>query len=150
VGTATASVWIQAPPEDVWRIYVDPARIPDWQTGSPKIEDISGFPDEPGSTYVSRRSPGAAKTTVVESDPPRRLVTRTQAYYGLNFDVVSELTPEGDGTRLVLRTDTEWPPRRKLLGKLVELAILNPREVRKELALLKNLVEQAGFDPARR
>ncbi len=29
MGAADHSVWIQARPEDVWRVYVDPTRIPD-------------------------------------------------------------------------------------------------------------------------
>jgi uncharacterized protein YndB with AHSA1/START domain len=35
MGTIDYSVWIQASPEDVWWIYIDPIRIPEWQTGSP-------------------------------------------------------------------------------------------------------------------
>ena len=110
MGAANWSVWIQARPEDVWRTYVDPARIPDWQTGSPVIEDISGAGDEPGTTYISRRGPGAAQTTVLEAVRPRHLVTRTQAYFGLQLGLTSELTSQGEGTRLELRARTQWPP----------------------------------------
>jgi len=142
MGTANYSVFIQARPDDVWRVYVDPSRIPDWQTGSPVIEDISGAGDRAGTTYVSRRGPGAARTTVLEASPPRRLVTRTQAYLGLQLDVSSELVPEGEGTRLELHVQTAWPRGRALLGKLIELVVLSPSEARKELARLKMLVEQ--------
>src|SRR5829696_7410791 len=92
VGVIQHSVWIQAQPDEVWRLYVNPSRVADWQTGSP-VEGITGPGDEPGTTYVSRRSPGAAYTTVVEADPPRRLKTETEAYFGLRFDVVSRLEP---------------------------------------------------------
>ena len=143
MGAASYSVWIQARPEDVWRTYVDPSRIPDWQTGSPVIEDISGAGDEPGTTYISRRGPGAAQTTVLEAVRARHLVTRTQAYFGLQLDLTSELTSEGEGTRLELRARTQWPPGRALLGKLIEVVILNPLEGRRELARLKRLVEQS-------
>lgn len=50
-------VWIGAAPERVWRTYVDPAHIPQWQTGKPVIDEVTGAPGEPGSTYVSRRGP---------------------------------------------------------------------------------------------
>ena len=142
MGTANYSVVIRARPEDVWRVYVDPSRIPDWQTGSPVIEDISGAGDGPGTTYVSRRGPGAARTTVLEAIRPRRLVTRTQAYLGLQLDLVSEFLSTGEGTLLELHVRTEWPRGRALLGKLIELVILSPSEARKELARLKTLVEQ--------
>jgi uncharacterized protein YndB with AHSA1/START domain len=142
MGASNFSVWIQARPEDVWRIYVDPSRIPDWQTGSPVIEDVSGAGDEPGTTYVSRRGPGTAQTTVLEAARPRHLVTRTEAYLGMQLDLITDLTPEGEGTLLELRARTEWPRGRALLGKLIEVVILNPSEARRELARLKTLVEQ--------
>ena len=94
MGAASYSVWIQARPEDVWRTYVDPSRIPDWQTGSPVIEDISGAGDEPGTTYISRRGPGAAQTTVLEAVRARHLVTRTQAYFGCSSTSLRSSRPK--------------------------------------------------------
>jgi len=135
-------------PEEVWRVYVDPSRIPEWQTGSPVIEDVRGAGDRPGTTYTSKRGPGVAQTTVLEAERPRRLVTRTQAYLGLQFDVVSQLEPEADGTRLELRAETHWPRGLGLLGKLVELAVLSRHEGEKELANLKELVEREADVPA--
>jgi hypothetical protein len=38
MGTIDYSAWIEASPEGVWSIYVDPISIPEWQTGSPVIE----------------------------------------------------------------------------------------------------------------
>ncbi len=135
------SVWIHASPEEVWRVYVDPSRIPEWQTGSPVIEEVRGSGDKPGSTYVSRRRPGAARTTVIDVDKPGRLMTSTEAYLGLRFDVTSSLTPQADGTLLELRAQTHWPRGLGLLGKLVEAVILSPREAQKELGRLKQLIE---------
>jgi hypothetical protein len=106
------------------------------------IEDISSAGDEPGTTYVSRRGPGAAQTTVLEAVRPRHLVTRTQAYLGLQLDLISVLTSEGGGTMLEVRARTEWPRGRALLGKLIEMVILNPLEASRELARLKTLVER--------
>jgi hypothetical protein len=59
----------------------------------------------------------------------------------LRFEVVSQLEPEADGTRLDLRAETHWPRGLGLLGKLVELAVLSRREGSKELSRLKALVE---------
>ena len=133
MGAVDYSVWIRALPEDVWRVYVDPSRIPEWQTGSPVIEEVHGPADQPGSTYVSRRSPGAARTTVRKAGKPSRLMTTTEAYFGLRFYVESLLTPQSGGTH--------WPKGLGLLGKLVEAAILSPREGQKELGRLKALIE---------
>ena len=141
MGVLEHSVWISARPEQVWLVYTDPRRIPDWQTGSPVILDVQGTGATAGSTYVSRRRPGSACTTVVEAEQPRRLVTRTQAYLGVRFDVISWLEAEADGTRLSLRAETRWPRGLGLLGMLVERVILNPREAERELRNLKTLVE---------
>ena len=147
MGDLEHSVWIQAPADEVWRIYVDPRRIPDWQTGSPVIEDVTGSGDAPGSTYVSRRGPGRATTTVLEAERPRRLVTGTDAYLGLRFTVVSTLEALDDGTRLDLRVQTRWPRGLGLVGRLVEAAVLSRREAAKELGRLKALVESRAPGP---
>ena len=95
MGTLEYSVWIEAAPERVWRIYADPARLPEWQTGRPVIEDISGAPGEPGSSYVSRRGRLVARTTVQRAAAPHELVTWTDAYLGLRFEVTSRLDGPG-------------------------------------------------------
>ena len=141
---------IRAKPKNVWAIYVDPRRIPEWQTGSPVIEDMNGVGGAVGSSYVSRRSPGTARTTVKEADPPHRLVTTTDAYFGLRLQVESRLEPTAEGTRLELLAETHWPRGLRLLGRLVELIILSDREARKELANFKALVErEVGAGPSR-
>ena len=141
MGAIEYSVWIRCTPEELWRIYVDPMRIPEWQTGSPVIDEIHGAGDQPGSTYVSRRRPGAARTTVIEADKPRLLRTSTEAYFGLRFDLTSTLTQQAGGTSLRLHAETHWPRRLPLVGRLVEAAILSRREGEKELGRLKRLVE---------
>ncbi|WP_426225171.1 SRPBCC family protein [Pseudarthrobacter sp. DSP2-3-2b1] len=151
MGALEYSEWIKASPEDVWRVYADPSRLPEWQTGSPVIVRIEGAGDQPGSIYTSTRGPGTARTTVLSADPPHRLVTRSVAYFGLTFDVDSRLLPERNGTLLRLRVETHWPRGLGLVGRLVERAILSGSEARKELANLKAIVErEAGKPPARR
>ena len=142
MGVLEYSVWIKATPEQVWQTYVDPHRIPDWQTGKPAIVDVQGASSEAGSTYVSKRGPLAARTTVLTADVPRELVTSTDAYFGLRFEVTSRLGERSGGTDLQLRVATRWRRGFGPVAKIVELAILNPREARKELANLKALVER--------
>ena len=143
MGVLEYSVWINAAPETVWGTYVDPTRIPDWQTGNPVIGDVQGAPGEPGSMYVSRRGPLAARTTVLAADVPRELVTRTEAHFGLSFELTTRLSGRlGGGTDLQIRAATRWRRRWGPVARIVELAILSPREARKELATLKALVER--------
>ena len=142
--TAEYAVSIAASPAAVWDVYVDPVRIPDWQTGSPSIEQVDGTAGELGSSYVSRRGAGSAHTTVVTSDRPRRLVTRTNAYLGLELEVDSRLEPRADGALLVLRVRTWWPRGLRWLGRIIERAILSSAEASRELRNLKVLVEQGA------
>ena len=142
MGVLEYSVWIQAAPEKVWGIYVDPTRVADWQTGKPVVGDLHGAPGEVGSTYVSRRGRLAARTTVLAAEVSRELVTRTDAYFGLQVEVTSRLEGRSGGTELQLRAETHWRRRLGPFAKLVELAVLSPREARRELAQLKALVER--------
>ena len=141
MGAVDYVIWIDASPDQVWRVYVDPSRIPEWQTGSPVIEEMRGEAGQLSSSYVSRRRPGAAHTTVIDVDKPHLLMTRSEAYFGLRFDVTSSLTAQAGGTLLELHVQTHWPRGARLLGKLVEAVILGQREGRKELAILKALIE---------
>ena len=136
------SVWIEAAPEIVWRAYVDPTRIPEWQTGRPVIGDVQGEFGVPGSSYVSRRGRLAARTTVSTADVPRELVTRTEAYFGLRFVVASRLSGRAGGTDLQLRVTTQWRRGFAPVARIVERAILSPAEAQKELDNLKALVER--------
>ncbi|GAA3153288.1 hypothetical protein GCM10010531_00120 [Blastococcus jejuensis] len=145
-GTTDHSVWIRADAAAVWDVYTDPRRIPEWQTGSPVVGDLHGA-GEAGTTYVSRRGRLAATTVVVSAERPRRLVSRTVASLGLTFTVESTLQAVGGGTRLDLTVQTEWPRGLRLLGRIVELAILGRREAAKELTRLKALVEGGGPGP---
>ena len=147
MGILEHSVWIKARPEDVWKAYVDPGRLPEWQTGSPVIADVHGMAGQTGSTYASSRRPGTARTAVLSAEPPRRIVTRTVAYFGLKFDVDTRLEPEGNGTTLRLRAETHWPRGLGLPGRLVERAVLSGSEARKELANLKALIEREVQEP---
>jgi len=142
MGVVEYSIWINAVPEQVWNTYVDPARLPAWQTGKPVISQLHGAPGEAGSTYVSKRGPLSARTTVLSTDSSRELVTRTDAYFGLQFEVTSRLKRRSGGTELQLRAETRWRHRLGPVAKIVELAILSPREAQKELKNLKTLVER--------
>jgi uncharacterized protein YndB with AHSA1/START domain len=142
MGQVEYSVWIDAAPEAVWQVYVDPARIPDWQTGRPSVVDVLGQAGEPGSSYRTRRGPLVARTVVVAARAPHELQTRTEAYLGLQLEVTSRLGGRAGGTELQLVVVTHWRRRLGPVARLVELAVLNPGENRKELALLKALVER--------
>lgn len=55
--------------------------------------------------------------------------------------MTADLVAERGGTSLQLQAQTLWPMGLRLIGRLVELAFLNPREANRELKRLKVLVE---------
>ena len=69
-------------------------------------------------------------------------MTTTDAYLGMQMRVTSRLVGSAGGTDLRFEVATSWPRGRRMLGRLVELAVLNGREQRKELGYLKDLVER--------
>jgi uncharacterized protein YndB with AHSA1/START domain len=142
MGALERSIWISAAPSLVWELYTDIDRIAEWQTGDPRVLEVSGRGDEVGTTYIVRRGPGAARTTVTKAVCPAVHASRTEAYLGLSFDLTTNLSDEKGGTRLVIRAQTHWPSGLGLVGRLIEFAILNPREANRELERLKHLVER--------
>jgi hypothetical protein len=51
-----------------------------------------------------------------------------------------------DTSHLELIAETHWPRGRRLVGKLVERAMLSPREADKELTNLKTIIEREAAD----
>jgi len=142
MGTVQYSIWIGAPPGLVWDVFTDLDRIPDWQTGDPRVVEISGPGYEVGTKYTVRRGPGGARTTVTRAVRPAVYASRTNAYLGLSYDLTTNFLSEKDGTRLQLLAQTHWPKGLGLVGRVVEFAFLNGREATRELERLKVLVER--------
>ena len=87
-------------------------------------------------------APLAATTTVVAADGPHGLTARIDAYLGLELAVTSGLVERAGGTDLQVRAITNWRRRWGPIAAIVEMAILNPAEARKELSNLKALLER--------
>jgi uncharacterized protein YndB with AHSA1/START domain len=135
-------IWIEASPDDVWAVYTDLDRIPEWQTGAPRVAEASGSGGVVGTTYLVRRGPMTSRSTITAADAPAHHASHTQAVLGLTFDLVADLTAADGGTRLALEARTEWPRGLRLVGRAVESALLSEREAVKELTNLKTLVER--------
>ena len=150
MGTIQHSIWIRAAPSIVWDVYTDLDRIPAWQTGDPRVVEVTGRGDEVGTTYIVRRGAGAARTTVTEAVRPEPHRSRTKAYFGLSFELTAKLLPERSGTKILLEAQTHWPKGLGLLGRVVEFAVLNAREANRELERLRVLVESEAADESPR
>jgi hypothetical protein len=98
---ASVSARFAAPPDSIWTSLTDVAAFPSWRPGVSRVELL---PDENGQRgWREIGNHDAVPYRVVESDSPRRLVTRIADQnlpYGGSWTY--ELTPDGSGTRLTI------------------------------------------------
>jgi uncharacterized protein YndB with AHSA1/START domain/DNA-binding transcriptional ArsR family regulator len=98
-------IYIQAPPELIWQALTDPEMTPHYYFGSRIESDFL-----PGSPYVYRSPDGSPVLdgTIVESDPPRRLVMTFHPHWGGEGEdtpvtrVTWEITPDEQQCKLAV------------------------------------------------
>jgi uncharacterized protein YndB with AHSA1/START domain len=80
---AENSITVDASPEDVFSVLLDPRTYPDWVVGCDDIRDVDEHWPAPGSRFHHTVGVGPLKTddttTVVEIDTPHRLVLEAHA-----------------------------------------------------------------------
>jgi uncharacterized protein YndB with AHSA1/START domain len=88
------------PPERVWRALVDPDELAVWLMPTDFAPEVGReFSLETGTAEI-----GTVRGEVLEIDEPRRLRCRWSGVFG-DTEVLFELFPEADGTRLRVRHD---------------------------------------------
>jgi uncharacterized protein YndB with AHSA1/START domain len=132
-------IHIEAPVEEVWKFYCDPANWPDFMPRA-TFSDFSGPIDEVGTTYVGgMRMMGYEMSTtyeIVEVEPERLLHERSE-WQENRF----HFKPDGDETDLVVESDWEMPG--KVPGFIKDMVSKGwgERNFRNALADMKALVE---------
>jgi hypothetical protein len=140
MGSYSYAVWIEAPPQRAYDLYTDLDRIGEWQEGNPRITDISGDPGRAGSTYISRRGRFGSRFELMTAERPASQVVEFDGPMGLRAEMSSQFAPEEGGTKLAISLIARW--RFPLIGRILELAIFNPRIAKRELGRLKALAER--------
>jgi uncharacterized protein YndB with AHSA1/START domain len=117
---AASRIRLPAPPEDIWAVLTDFGGHAEWRPGLKKVElgpDIDGLP----SWYEVCASNLKVHFRVVESKPPRRLVTRLVGdKLPLTGSWVYELTATPEGTELVVtEQDRIFSPFFRFLTRFV-------------------------------
>jgi uncharacterized protein YndB with AHSA1/START domain len=109
--------YIDAPPERVFAVLSDPASYGDWVVGSQAVRGADrGFPDA-GTRFHHRLGPIWPfviddDTEVLEVEPPRRLVLKTNAKLLGSARVELRLAPDGAGTRVtMIEEPVAWQTR---------------------------------------
>jgi len=105
----TSSITLGQPPDSVWQVVRDLGGITAWW---PEMKEAVRLPDKDGHEAWRQKVGGFDMPLVVlESEPPRRLVTKIDAPSGAAFGGTwtYELTPDGGGggTRISV-TESGW------------------------------------------
>ena len=104
---ATSTVTLHQPPDSVWKVVRDLGGTPAWWS---EIKESVRQPDRNGQEVWRQKMSGwDVPLLVLESTPPRRLVTQIDTSAGGAFGGAwtYELTPDSGGTRISV-TEAGW------------------------------------------
>ena len=103
------TIHVDTPPEAVWEVLADPRHYANWVVGASTTRGVDGpWPQVGAVLHHTQVVVINDTTTVLESEPPRRLVLEAGVRPLAVMRVAVTLEPEGDGTRVVVE---EWPER---------------------------------------
>jgi carbon monoxide dehydrogenase subunit G len=150
----TASAIVPAPPAEVFELLSDTARYSEWVTGTDAVTRTDG-PAAEGSTYDEVNpvlGPWKAKThwRVVEHEPPRRSRHETgDIPLSSHFQVVMEVAPEGDASRvtMTLRGEPALGPVGAVFARLMQGQV--ERDNRRSVRAFAELATRELGAPAR-
>jgi len=140
------AIAIDAPPERVWEVVMDPRRLGDWVTIHRRLGDVPARLQR-GSTFEQTLNLRGAHLhvvwTVVDVDPPRRAVWEGQGPAHSRAEIVYELRSDGERGTLFDYTNEFKPPGGALgaVAGRVLVGGLSQREAQRSLQQLKALVE---------
>lgn len=120
---------IAAPAQRIWDHLVDPVKRARWFCHGDALHDVgqdfelrfnhtritSDTPPEKYKSMDGSQPDFVSKGRVLAFEPPRKLMFAWNETEGPPSEVLFELTPQGDATRLVI-THTNLPNRKELIG----------------------------------
>jgi uncharacterized protein YndB with AHSA1/START domain len=100
------SIFIAAPPERVFALWIDLDRMPEWVGGISRVTNVSGPVDHAGTTYTVWFGRMASRTEVLDVERPHSIRTR---FGNRLLRGISEATfePHDGGTHLTQRLETQ-------------------------------------------
>jgi uncharacterized protein YndB with AHSA1/START domain len=100
---ARNTIDVDAPPEAVFEVLSDPRLYPTWVVGASTTRDVDGCWPEPGAVlHHTQAFVINDSTSVLRSEPLRRLVLEARARPLVVAEVDIKLEPASEGTRIVL------------------------------------------------
>ncbi|HLA65315.1 MAG TPA: SRPBCC family protein [Candidatus Saccharimonadales bacterium] len=100
------SIFVAAPPERAFNLWIDLERMPEWVGGVSKVTDVTGPLDREGTSYMVWFGRTASRTEVLEVERPNRIRTRFGNWllHGVN-EATFQL--QDGGTHLTLRFEPQ-------------------------------------------
>jgi carbon monoxide dehydrogenase subunit G len=139
------TVDIAAPPQRVYDVVMDPARLEEWVTIHHHLEDAPNGRLRKGSKMTQCLKLAGKKFkvrwTVVENDPCVRVVWEGRGPVASRARVVYGLEGDGDGTKFSYLNEYDLPGG--ALGRIATRAVsrVTQKELEGSLQRLKSLVE---------
>jgi len=141
---ASTTLHVAAPPERVFALLADAWTYEEWVVGCKAIRAVDDGWPAPGATFHHSVGVGPLTvrdtTTVLESEPPRRLVLRARARPAGVARVEFELAEYDGGTEIAIVEHPVSGPPALLHNPLQDWLI--DRRNRESLERLKRLAEQ--------
>ena len=135
---------IEAPPEQVWDVLMDPERLGEWVSAHRKVDDVPQLPLKAGDRFRQRLGIGPAgfwvEWEIVEAEAPKLARWHGSGPGGSTAKVTYKLSPSGSGTDFEYEND--FDPPNGLLGAAAKKTVtsaVGQREARKSLKSLAKL-----------
>jgi acetyl-CoA C-acetyltransferase len=148
----TTDIKIDASPESVWAVLMDPNRLGDWVTIQCAVSDVPEGELHQGDSFRQTLSLAGAKFdvrwTVSQVDRPRFAEWTASGPRGSSAVVRYELDQDGDGTEFRYRNEFELPGggAGRLAGRLSSRVA--GRAMQSSLKRLRKVAESADREPA--
>ena len=145
---AETTVHVDAPPERVFELLMDPSRLGTWVTAHKSVSGVPAGGLEEGSSFEQTlslaRKTFKVRWTVDELDEQRLVVWTGKGPGGSEACVRYELTPNDGGTSFRYVNDFELPGG--VVGKVAGSASSKPAEraMKSSLKKLKKVLEAEG------
>jgi len=141
MGAVTAEIQIDAPPEEVWAVALDPTKLGDWVTIHRKLNDCDEGPARLGFTMVQtmeiRGAPLKVTWELVTCDTPHVAQWEGRGPAGSRAQTGYRLEAHDGGT--LFHYSNEFFPPMGIIGRVAQRAIAGDLPQSEALASLKQL-----------
>lgn len=141
--TVKESIEIDASPEQVWEVLMDPTTLDRWVSAHRKLEDVPNLPLDEGDTFRQRLGVGPVgfwvTWHVLEAQRPGLARWKGEGPGGSSADVTYRLNPVDDGKRTQFEYENDFTPPGGILGRAAKKAVnaaAGQREARKSMKSL--------------